>query len=107
MCNSIELVTNFVVRHHGILGCCCCESCGQVGGLYWRSFTFPCDRQHVLRCFFPHYSFASKVTEIGRISVVRRRPGRGSGTPTRVPPLDPTGDFCPPDPLACAVLKFP
>ena len=71
MCKSIELVINFVMCHHGILGCCWCESCGQVGGLYLRCFTFPFDRRHMLRCFFfLYYAFASNVTEISRISVV-------------------------------------
>ena len=47
MCNSIELLINFLVRHHVILGCCWCERCGQVCRLDFRCFSFRCDRRHV------------------------------------------------------------
>ena len=76
MCNSIELVINFLVRHHVILGCCWCERCGRVCRLDFRCFSFRCDRRDSqvrplsLLAFFGYYIFESKVTEIGRISVV-------------------------------------
>ena len=46
MCNSIELMINFLVRHRVIVGCCWCEMCGRVCGVCHVHFRSSTSRSH-------------------------------------------------------------